>query len=88
LTDDDGLRHRAAELGVETSYWDVAGQLHHAPTETLRAVVDVLEADGPLDHRDVFLSEDEQALGTKLCACVSRAAGGAVTVDTGFRPDP
>lgn len=46
MTDDDGLRHRAAELGVETSYWDVAGQLHHAPTETLRAVVDVLEADG------------------------------------------
>ena len=51
-------------------------------------VVDVLEADGPLDHRDVFLSEDEQALGTKLCACVSRAAGGTVAVDTGFRPDP
>ena len=35
-----------------------------------------LEADGRLDHRDVFLSEDEQAHGTKLCACVSRAVGG------------
>jgi vanillate O-demethylase ferredoxin subunit len=51
-------------------------------------MVDVIEAEGRLDHRDVFLSEDEQALGTKLCACVSRAAGGAVTVDTGFRPGP
>jgi 4-alpha-glucanotransferase len=45
LTDDDGLRHRATELGVEVSYWDVAGELHHAAAETLRAVVDVLEAD-------------------------------------------
>jgi vanillate O-demethylase ferredoxin subunit len=51
-------------------------------------VVDVLAAEGRLDHRDVFLSEEEQAQGTKLCACVSRAVGGAVTVDTGFRPDP
>ena len=45
MTDHDGLRRRATELGVETSYWDVAGELHHAPDETLRAVVDVLEAD-------------------------------------------
>jgi 4-alpha-glucanotransferase len=45
LTDHDGLRRRATELGVETSYWDVGGELHHARDETLRAVVDVLEAD-------------------------------------------
>jgi 4-alpha-glucanotransferase len=45
LTDSDGLRRRATELGVETSYWDVAGNLHDAPDATLRAVVDVLEAD-------------------------------------------
>ena len=51
-------------------------------------VVDVLAAEGRLDHRDVFLSDDEQAQGTKLCTCVSRAVGGAVTVDTGCRPDP
>ncbi len=45
MTDDDGLRHRATRLGVEASYWDVAGELHHASVETLHAVVDVLEAD-------------------------------------------
>jgi 4-alpha-glucanotransferase len=45
VTDADALRHRATELGVEVSYWDVAGQLHHASESTLRAVVDVLESD-------------------------------------------
>jgi 4-alpha-glucanotransferase len=39
------LRQRAAELGAEVSYWDVAGELHHVPDATLRAAVDVLEAD-------------------------------------------
>lgn len=38
-----------------------------------------------LDHRCVFLSDDQRAEGNRLCACVSRAVG-HVTVDTGFRP--
>jgi vanillate O-demethylase ferredoxin subunit len=50
--------------------------------------VEVLDVDGELDHRDVFLSDEEQAEGRKLLACVSRAVGGAITIDTGFRPDP
>jgi ferredoxin-NADP reductase len=50
--------------------------------------VAVLAHDLPLDHRDVFLSETERADGEKLCACVSRAAGGTITIDTGARPDP
>ncbi len=45
MIDPDALRRRATELGVELSYWDVTGQLHHASESTLRAVVDVLEAD-------------------------------------------
>src|SRR5690348_5264602 len=49
--------------------------------------VRVLEAEGELDHRDVFLSEDEQREGQTLLTCVSRAVGGPVTIDTGFRPD-
>jgi vanillate O-demethylase ferredoxin subunit len=47
--------------------------------------VDVLAVEGELDHRDVFLSDEQQAEGRKLCTCVSRAVGGAVTIDIGFR---
>jgi ferredoxin-NADP reductase len=50
--------------------------------------VEVLEVEGELDHRDVFLSDEEQAAGEKLLTCVSRAVGGAITIDSGFRPDP
>jgi ferredoxin len=49
--------------------------------------VRVLEAEGELDHRDVFLSEEEQLEGRTLLTCVSRAVGGTLTIDTGFRPD-
>lgn len=47
--------------------------------------VAVLDVDGELDHRDVFLSEEQQAQATSLLACVSRAVGGAITIDSGFR---
>jgi ferredoxin-NADP reductase len=49
--------------------------------------VRVLEVDGELDHRDVFLDEDEQCSGDTLLTCVSRAVGGAIRIDTGFRAD-
>ena len=48
--------------------------------------VTVLDRDEALDHRDVFLSDEEQVPGGSLCACVSRAVGGSLTIDTGFRP--
>lgn len=41
----EALRDRAWQLGVETGYWDVSGQHHDASEATLRAIVDVLEAD-------------------------------------------
>ena len=47
--------------------------------------LDIIEVDGVIDHRDVFFSEEEKAQGHKLCACVSRMAGGSVSVDTGER---
>jgi ferredoxin-NADP reductase len=50
--------------------------------------VQVVEAEGELDHRDVFLSEQEREKGTTIVTCVSRAVGGAITIDTGFRPEP
>jgi ferredoxin-NADP reductase len=50
--------------------------------------VRVLEVEGQLDHRDVFLDEEQQAAGDTMLTCVSRAVGGAVSVDTGFRAGP
>lgn len=47
--------------------------------------VNIIAMDGVIDHRDVFFSEEEKAQGHKLCACVSRMAGGSVTIDTGER---
>lgn len=35
----------------------------------------VLQADGPLQHRDTYLSSDEKASGQSLCICVSRVRG-------------
>jgi len=44
--------------------------------------LEILQTEGPIDHRDVFFSDEEKAAGTKLCTCVSRVAGGSITVDT------
>jgi len=41
----DALRARAEQLGVQTTYHDVHGMLHHADETTLAHVVAVLEAD-------------------------------------------
>jgi vanillate O-demethylase ferredoxin subunit len=49
--------------------------------------VDVLDADADLDHRDVFFSDAQRRDNRKLCACVSRALGGTVSIDTGYRAD-
>jgi ferredoxin-NADP reductase len=47
----------------------------------------VVGVEGELDHRDVFLSDEEKEGGGAIITCVSRAVGGAITIDTGFRPD-
>jgi vanillate O-demethylase ferredoxin subunit len=47
--------------------------------------VAVLDHDGPIDHRDMFLSEEQKKESRRLCACVSRGTG-TVTIDTGYRP--
>jgi len=48
--------------------------------------VRILAADSRIDHRDVFLSEEQRLHMEKLCTCVSRVVGGSITIDTGFRP--
>jgi vanillate monooxygenase ferredoxin subunit len=45
-------------------------------------VLPVLQAPAAIDHRDVFFSAEEKAANGKLCTCVSRIAGGSITVDT------
>lgn len=35
----------------------------------------ILEADGPIDHRDRYLTQDEKTSGKTLCICVSRTRG-------------
>ncbi|MFG1667670.1 2Fe-2S iron-sulfur cluster-binding protein [Streptomyces sp. Y7] len=43
--------------------------------------VRILATDGPVDHRDVFLSSRQRVEGRQMCACVSRIAGPGVIVD-------
>ena len=45
----------------------------------------ILDVDGIVDHRDVFFSDEEKAANSKLCTCVSRVAGGSITIDTADR---
>lgn len=47
--------------------------------------VDILAVEGEVDHRDVFFSDGQKAQNHRLCACVSRVAGGGVTIDTARR---
>lgn len=41
----------------------------------------VVSADGPIDHRDRYLSEEERAAGHTLCICVSRLRGTRLVLD-------
>lgn len=48
--------------------------------------VDIVEKDAEVDHRDVFLSEEEKRENHKMCSCVSRLTGGHTVIDIGYRP--
>ena len=47
--------------------------------------VKILEVDGTVDHRDVFLSDAQKSRNDQLCTCVSRVVNGSVTIDTADR---
>lgn len=68
------------EAGVEVMWDCLRG-------ECGLCAVDIVEVDGGIDHRDVFLSDHQKQENTKLCTCVSRAFGGGVVIYTGYRPD-
>jgi vanillate O-demethylase ferredoxin subunit len=48
--------------------------------------IDVVSVDGQIDHRDVFFSNHQKKMNSKICPCVSRAVG-AVTVNTHYQRD-
>ncbi len=48
--------------------------------------MDVLAVNGEIDHRDVFLSDDEKARNKRICVCVSRVVG-EITLDSAYRVD-
>ena len=66
------------EAGVHVMYDCLRGECGLCAAE-------VLELEGEIDHRDVFLSDEERAEGTRICTCVSRVVGGDITIDTGYR---
>jgi ferredoxin-NADP reductase len=49
--------------------------------------MDVLSVDGEIDHRDVFLSDEEKGRNQRICVCVSRVIG-TITLDSAYRSDP
>lgn len=49
--------------------------------------LDVVSVEGRIDHRDVFFSAAEKRSDRRLCACVSRVVGGALVLDSAYRPD-
>ena len=49
--------------------------------------LDIVEAQGTVDHRDVFFSADQKRQNRQLCACVSRISGGGVVLDSAYRAD-
>ncbi|MFJ3802593.1 PDR/VanB family oxidoreductase [Streptomyces sp. NPDC090088] len=62
------------EAGVEVLYDCLRG-------ECGLCRVRVLEAQGTIDHRDVFLSARQRAEGDQMCACVSRIVGPEAVID-------
>ena len=48
--------------------------------------MDVLSINGEIDHRDVFLSDEEKASNKRICVCVSRVVG-EITLDSAYRAD-
>ena len=49
--------------------------------------LEVLDLEGEIDHRDVFLGFEEQRSNRRICACVSRVVNGGVVLESPFRPD-
>jgi vanillate O-demethylase ferredoxin subunit len=73
---DASLLDALAAAGIEVAHDCLRG-------ECGLCAVDVV-GEAEIDHRCVFLSDEQRRESAKLCICVSRASG-EITVDTGFR---
>jgi vanillate O-demethylase ferredoxin subunit len=76
---DNGLLDELEMAGVQAMYGCRRG-------ECGLCAMDVLSVNGEIDHRDVFLSDEEKANNKRICVCVSRVLG-EITLDSAYRAD-
>ena len=76
---DNGLLDELEMAGVQAMYGCRRG-------ECGLCAMDVLSVNGEIDHRDVFLSDEEKANNKRICVCVSRVVG-EITLDSAYRAD-
>ena len=76
---DHGLLDELELAGVQTMYDCRRG-------ECGLCAMDVLSVDGEIDHRDVFLNDEEKASNKRICVCVSRVVG-EITLDSAYRDE-
>ena len=76
---DSGLLDELEMAGVQAMYDCRRG-------ECGLCAMDVLSVQGEIDHRDVFLSDEEKASNKRICVCVSRVVG-EITLDSAYRAD-
>jgi ferredoxin-NADP reductase len=76
---DNGLLDELELAGVQTIYDCRRG-------ECGLCAMDVISVNGDIDHRDVFLSDEEKASNKRICVCVSRVVG-EITLDSAYRAE-
>ena len=78
---------KTIQVGANTSILDALKNAGQFPLFDCRrgecglCPLPVLQADGPLVHRDRYLSDEEKASGRTLCICVSRLKGSRLVLD-------
>ena len=76
---------RAIEAGADVL--DIGGESTRPNAQPVSSqqemdrVLPVVEADGPLEHRDRYLTAEERGEGRSMCICVSRIRGRHLVLD-------
>jgi len=74
VSDNETLLEALERVGVEPLYNCRKG-------ECGLCAVEVISLEGTIDHRDVFYSAEQREANAAFCSCVSRVAGGKVSID-------